>query len=406
MALVDPAAHAYPAVHRPLQSVVFRPSVVALNHVPAGQLLHDPAPATLNVPGGHTDAVALVDPAAHAYPAVQSVQAPAPPTLYCPAGQSAAVPLADPGGHAYPALQLALQALVRAMPLLHVPAEQLVHAPAPAKLYFPAAHTDAVAVVDKAGQAYPAAQLLHAAAPDRLYWPAGQPEGVALVEAGSGHAYPAEHGLQDPAPTALYCPDGHKAAVELVEPAGHANPAVQLALQAAVRPVSLLQLPAAQSLHAPAPATLYLPGRQTDAVALVDPAGQEYPAVQVALQAAVRPVSSLHLPAAQLLQAPAPARLNFPERHTDTVALVEPAGHANPALQVALQAAVRLVSLLHLPAAQSLHAPAPARLYLPAGHTDAVALVDPAGQKYPAVQGPLQAGSVSEEALPHLPGPH
>ena len=89
-----------------------------------------PAPARLNLPSGHVAAVALVDPATHAYPAVhKSVQdatamagvAPyrpaghrehtlAPSRENCPAGHVAAVGLTDPATHAYPALQFPVQA--------------------------------------------------------------------------------------------------------------------------------------------------------------------------------------------------------------------------------------------------------------------------------------------------------
>ncbi len=70
MALVDPDGHAYPAVQRPLQSAVPSPVDAGLNHVPAGHAEHDPEPATLNRPAGQIDTVELVDPAGHAYPAV------------------------------------------------------------------------------------------------------------------------------------------------------------------------------------------------------------------------------------------------------------------------------------------------------------------------------------------------
>jgi hypothetical protein len=122
VALVEPGAHAYPAVHMPLQAAVFKPAVVALNQVPAGQLLHDPAPARLYRPGGHIDAVALVEPTGHTYPAVhrplhtaefkpavaalnqvpegQLLHAPAPARLYRPGGQMNAVALVEPTGHA------------------------------------------------------------------------------------------------------------------------------------------------------------------------------------------------------------------------------------------------------------------------------------------------------------------
>jgi hypothetical protein len=85
-------------------------------------------------------------------PAGQSLQAPAPPVLYWPTGQGTAEALVDPAGHAYPALQAAVHVLVRAVSLLHVPAEQLMHAAAPSLLYRPAGHATAVAFVDPAGQ--------------------------------------------------------------------------------------------------------------------------------------------------------------------------------------------------------------------------------------------------------------
>jgi hypothetical protein len=115
--------------------------------VPALQLVHTPAPPTLNLPSGHISAVALVDPATQKYPAVQlplhaaldisftppyvpaghALHEPAPPTLYCPAAHIAAVPLVDPAGQAYPALQLPLHpALDRPAVAPYVPAG---HAP-------------------------------------------------------------------------------------------------------------------------------------------------------------------------------------------------------------------------------------------------------------------------------------
>ncbi len=187
---------------------------------------------------------------------------------------------------------------------------------------------------------------------------------------------------------------------------------MQVAVQAVVRAVSMLHVPAVQSAHEPAPDRLNRPAGQVSAVALVEPAGQEYPAAQGPLQAAVlRPTADTlnHLPAGQSVHAPAPARLYRPTWHTDTVALVEPAGQECPAAQGPLHAAVlrpTAETLNQVPAGQSVQATAPARLYLPAGHTDAVELVDPAGQKYPAEQAPPQERSVSEVALPHLPGAH
>ena len=46
------------------------------------------------------------------------------------------------------------------------------------------------------------------------------------------------------------------------------------------------------------------------------------------------------------------------------------------------------------PTLQFVHVPAAARLYVPTGHIAAVALVDPATQKYPAVQTPVQVDTV------------
>jgi hypothetical protein len=329
---------------------------VALNQVPAGQLLQAPAPETLNRPAGHTTTVALEDPAGQAYPAVhlavhaaaravsllhipapQALHAGEPARLNCPGWQASAVAVTDPGGHAYPAAHAALQALARAVPLLHVPAAHAVHAGAPAKLYRPGGQASAVALVDPAGQAYPPAQG---------------------------------------------------------------------ALHALTRAVPPLQVPAGQSLHAPAPAALNRPAAHTTAVALAEPAGHACPAEQAPLQAPARAVTLLQVPGAQSVHEPARAKLYRPAGQGTTVELGEPAGHAYPAEQGSVHALVRAVASLHVPAAQPLHAPAPARLYCPAGQADAVALTDPAGHAYPAVHGPLQVGSVSSTLPPQLPGAH
>ncbi len=89
MALVEPATQKYPAVHEPLQvpadmpasdpnrpagHAAVHPAVVrplAFPNRPAAQSVQLPCPPALNFPGLHMDAVALVDPAAHAYPALQ-----------------------------------------------------------------------------------------------------------------------------------------------------------------------------------------------------------------------------------------------------------------------------------------------------------------------------------------------
>ena len=93
---------------------------------PAPHSVHTPAPPTEYCPTAHTDAVLFVDPAPHAYPALHAppqllVVSPAvapytpaphmlhtldPGPLHCPATQTAAVLVVDPAGQRYPALQL------------------------------------------------------------------------------------------------------------------------------------------------------------------------------------------------------------------------------------------------------------------------------------------------------------
>jgi hypothetical protein len=122
--LGDPGGHAYPALHWPLQAAdVVMPDTVL--KVPPGHSEQLPTPPPLNVPGPHRTAVALVEPAGHAYP-----------------GEHA--PL-----HA---------ALVRPKAPPKVPPGHIGHAATPPVLYWPRAHTTAVVVVDPVGHAYPAAQ--------------------------------------------------------------------------------------------------------------------------------------------------------------------------------------------------------------------------------------------------------
>ena len=68
--LVDPATQAYPAVHAPLHADVV--SAGTAPNDPAGQITHTAAPAKLYRPAGQMAAVELVDPAMHAYPAVHA----------------------------------------------------------------------------------------------------------------------------------------------------------------------------------------------------------------------------------------------------------------------------------------------------------------------------------------------
>jgi hypothetical protein len=73
-------------------------------------------------------------------------------------------------------------------------------------------------------------------------------------------------------------------------------------------------------------------------VALADPAGHAYPAVQSLVHAVVRAVPDAHLPAAQSTQAPRPAVAYLPGPHVCTMSVVEPAGHAYPAVHISAHA--------------------------------------------------------------------
>ena len=104
--------------------------------------------------------------------------------------------------------------------------------------------------------------------------------------------------------------------------------------------------------------------------------------MQLPVQAApVRPDVSPYRPAAQSVQAPAPLKLYFPGLQMAAVVLVDPATQANPALQLPLQPAVgRPLVAPYVPAGHSVQDPAPAKLYRPELQIAAVALVDPATQ--------------------------
>ena len=81
--------------------------------------------------------------------------------------------------------------------------------------------------------------------------------------------------------------------------------------------------------------------------------------------------------------------------HSCAVSLVEPAGHAYPALQMPLHVAVAQAEWLpYRPAVQFKHCAAAFDEYVPGGHATAVALVEPAGHAYPAVQYEVHAGPV------------
>ncbi len=135
----------------------------------------------------------------------------------------------------------------------------------------------------------------------------------------------------------------------------------------------------------------------------------------------VRPEVAPNVPAGHRLHTPEAARLYVPTPHTDAVALVLPATHAYPPVQLPLHADdVSPLTAPYVPAGHSplhaavdkpavapcdptlqfVHAPAAARLYVPTGHIAPAALMDPATQKYPAVQLPLHAALVRPAVAP------
>ena len=112
-------------------------------------------------------------------------------------------------------------------------------------------------------------------------------------------------------------------------------------------------------------------------------------------------------PAGHAKHVPAPPVLYWPVGQMDVVADADPAGHAYPALHDPLHDAVPIAAVApYKPAWQSTQVEAPARLYLPMAHWDAVADTDPAGHTYPAPHSPLHADDVSPPVAPYLPAGH
>jgi heat shock protein HspQ len=260
--------------------------------------------------------------------------------------------------------------------------------------------------VDPATQLYPAEQGPLQDGDERPLTapkvPAGQgPLQDALGRADVAPKLPAGHAVQLPAPPTLYCPAGHADAVDDVDPATHAYPAEQGPLQDGDdRPLTAPKVPAGHAVQLPAPPTLYCPAGHAAAVDDADPATHAYPAEQGPLQdaldrpltapkvpaghgevqaALVSPVVLPYRPAPQSVQAPAPPTLNLPAAHTAAVALVDPATHAYPAEQGPLQDGDdRPLTAPKVPAGHAVQLPAPPTLNCPAGHADAVDDVDPA----------------------------
>jgi hypothetical protein len=137
-ATVEPAPHAKPASHGPVQLLL--PTAVVAPKRPGGHAVHSDAPPSEKVPAAHAVPDGDVDDAAlHAKPgaAVQGEHVAAAAAENDPGLHATAVPLRDPGvGHAKPALQS-------------------LHEVAPATLKVPAGHSaaDGVADVEPAGHA-------------------------------------------------------------------------------------------------------------------------------------------------------------------------------------------------------------------------------------------------------------
>jgi hypothetical protein len=206
----------------------------------------------------------------------------------------------------------------------------------------------------------------------------------------------------------------------------HAYPALQLPEHRGdVRPGDDPYRPAAHRLHELAPDRLYVPGPHCTAVPLVDPAGHAYPAVQPPEQPAVaRPDDDPYRPAAHRLHELAPPTLNCPATHMAAVGLTDPAAHAYPAEHAPLHWLVTCATALpyrpaahrplhdddvapltlpNVPWGHGEHDPAPPTLNVPATHTDAVAVEDPAGHAYPAAQLPVHPDDAMPRVAPYSP---
>ncbi len=98
VALVDPAGHAYPAKQGPVHAEVPRPCVPP--NCPAGQLTHTEAPTREYVPTAQAVQLGRVADAVNR-PAGHWEHVPAPEALKLPGWQGTAVADVEPAGHAY-----------------------------------------------------------------------------------------------------------------------------------------------------------------------------------------------------------------------------------------------------------------------------------------------------------------
>ena len=186
--------------------------------------------------------------------------------------------------------------------------------------------------------------------------------------------------------------------------------------------------PAAQSTHTLAPAREYFPAGHANAVGLVDPAAHTYPPLQLpehpdddtpdtdpykpAAHGAVHDATPMfavapYSPAAQSVQVPAPPTEYLPAGQPTAVPLTDAEGHAYPALQLPEHPDDDTPDVdPYRPAAQSLQYPSPVTEYFPAGHAEAVGLVDPGPHAYPPLHGPLHPDDVRPVVDPYRPWAH
>ncbi len=197
---------------------------------------------------------------------------------------------------------------------------------------------------------------------------------------------------------------------------------------AATAPKDVPYTPAGQSVQEPAPARLYCPAPHRTDVLFVEPAGQEYPALQASVHvlteeppAPKRPAS--HGPGATNQPTPhihtnEPARMHTkndqnkqgvgagregtPRDYLSTTGENRLAEAYN--IHAPVQVEVERPALLpNRPGSQLEQDTAPEPLYCPAGHWVTVGDVDPAGHVYPAVQSPVHDAVVRPVVEPYLP---
>jgi hypothetical protein len=171
--VTDPAGHAYPAWHRPVQA--FSISKLRLPNRPLGQASQT-RPLREKDPGPHTMETGEVDPCGHTCPVAHTEQTPACGELQDPAGHriGVAVPMGqyEPAGHG-PSHRLEVRPdatpkrpVGQAVPLLTAPCVLLYR---------------------------PGGTCAQKALPAMLNWPGGQARAAPLVEPGNTHTHTHMH---------------------------------------------------------------------------------------------------------------------------------------------------------------------------------------------------------------------